>query len=355
MSTVKAIGLLSGGLDSTLAVRVIRDQGINVYAVNFHTGFCFADTRRADRRKRKDLSSDDPIHVAGGPNDAKNALFDTDIPLEVIDISDGYLEMLHHPQYGYGKNVNPCIDCRIYMFRIAKWLMVEHSADFVFTGEVMAQRPMSQHLRQLTLIAKRSGLESRLLRPLSALLLQETMPEREGWVGRRKLYGFSGRSRKPQMALAEELGIENYPQPAGGCCFLTDPAYGRKVHDLWKHSNKDELDWDDYLLLKTGRHLRVDPNLKVIVARDEGESLFLNQYAPDRIRLEPDQIPGPVVVISHPATDDQLLTAARITASYCSSRYRIDDVSIRIENGNYTRNIIVKPLKREEIDNWLII
>ncbi len=346
---IKAIGLLSGGLDSTLAVRVIHDLGIEVMAVNFHTGFCFADTRRADRRKDKDKP------VAGGPDDAKSAIAGTDVPLEVIDISDEYLDVIHHPKYGYGKNVNPCVDCRIHMFSLAKWLMEQHEADFVFTGEVVGQRPKSQHLKQLGIVAQQSGLGDRLLRPLSALLLPETLPEREGWVDRNKLYGFHGRTRKPQMALAGELGIDSYPQPAGGCCFLTDPAYGRRVRDLWKYSDKDELVWDDYLLLKTGRYLRVSPELKVIVGRDEGENSFLERFAKDMIRLEPEEINGPVVVVDKTISEDDLLIAARITACYCSHQEEYETISINITTGESKRIVNVKPFTREEATKWLII
>ncbi len=346
---IKAIGLLSGGLDSTLAVRIIHDQGIHVHAVNFHTGFCFADTRRADRRKDKDKP------VAGGPTDAKSAVAGTDIPLEVVDISQGYLDVIHHPKYGYGKNVNPCVDCRIYMFNLAHWMMEQYEADFVFTGEVLGQRPKSQHMKQLGIVAEKSGIGDRLLRPLSAQLLPETLPEREGWVDRDKLFGFHGRNRTPQMELAAELGIDGYPQPAGGCCFLTDPAYGHRVRDLWQHSVKDELEWDDYLLLKTGRHLRVKPDLKVIVGRDEGENLFLEQFAKDMIRLEPIDITGPVTVVDKPISEENLQISARLTACYSSHHNQHDTIDIKIQDQETERTVSVKPFSREEANRWLII
>ena len=277
------------------------------------------------------------------------------IELDVIDVSDGYLEVLHHPQYGYGKNVNPCVDCRIYLFDMAKWYMEEHGAHFIFTGEVLGQRPKSQHLEQLNLIAKRSGLEDRLLRPLSARLLPPTLPEREGWVDRERLFGFHGRTRKPQISLAAEFGITGYSQPAGGCCFLTDPSYGKRVKDVWDHSEKDELEWKDYILLKTGRHLRVNPDLKVIVGRDEGENMFLDDYCVGMIRLEVEDYRGPVVYVEGALTEGNLETAARITLRYSQARNVDDDVTVSIRNGDdNNRKIKVKPFKPEEVDQWLI-
>ena len=347
---IKAIGLLSGGLDSTLAVRIIHDMGIDVQAVNFHTGFCFTNTRRAARLRRNETGT-------GGPSDALSAAAKLDIPIDIVDISDSYLDVLHNPKYGYGKNVNPCVDCRIHMFSITRQKMDEYGAQFVFTGEVLGQRPKSQHLMQLTLIAKRSGLEDRLLRPLSARLLPPTLPEIKGWVDREKLFGFHGRNRKPQMALAAELGIQEYPTPAGGCCFLTDPAYGRKVKDLWKHAGKDALQWEDYLLLKVGRHLRISPDLKVIVGRDEGENLFLDQFRQGQIRLEAKDFPGPVVLVDGDAgmvDDDQVIIAARIAARYSDGKASLDEIDIDVSDGKRDYIVRVKPFKPEEVQDWVI-
>jgi len=346
---ILAIGLLSGGLDSSLALRIIQDQGVDVRALTFHTGFCFADTRRADRRKDKSR----PLHQ--GPADAKQAIGDREIPLEVVDISDGYLQVLHHPVHGYGANVNPCIDCRIHMFTLAKWYLEQWGADFIFTGEVLGQRPMSQHFRQLMLIAQRSGLEGRLLRPLSAKLLPETIPEREGWVDRNKLLDFHGRSRKPQMALAEQLGLDSYPQPAGGCCYLTDPEYGKRVKELWDHTeDKDNLRWNDYILLKTGRQFRLPSGLKIIMGRDEGENLFLEQYAKEMIRIEPETVKGPVTVIEPAADEGRIRDAARVTASYCKQPESGTAVVMNVISGDFTRQITVEPYAREEIAAWQI-
>ncbi len=350
---VRALALLSGGLDSTLALRLIHDQGIEVTALNFHTGFCFTDARRATRKPTQSATDGD-TRESGGPSDALSAAAKLGIPIEVIDISKGYLEVLHHPQYGYGKNVNPCVDCRIHMFKQARELMLEVGAEFIFTGEVLGQRPKSQHLQALHLISDQSGLSDRLLRPLSALLLPPTLPEREGWIDRSKLMGFHGRTRKPQMALAAELGIEGYPQPAGGCCFLTDPQYGRKVRDMWEHSIKDEMEWEDYLMLKVGRHIRLSDAAKVVVGRDEGENLFLEQFPGNNIRLEVADFPGPVALFVGEHSDDLLFKAARVVGRYSDGRDKGVDLNVLVQNGKDLKKIVVRPFQAEEVQDWVI-
>lgn len=347
---IKAIGLLSGGLDSTLAVKIILDQRIDVLALNFYTGFCFTDPRRAASKSGR-------FEDSGGPAEALTTAAELGVSIELVDASQGYLKILHHPEYGYGKNVNPCIDCRIHMLSIARDKMVEQGSKFVFTGEVLGQRPKSQHLDQLKLIARRSGLEEQLLRPLSAQLLKPTLPEREGWIDRSKLFGFQGRSRKPQMRLVAKLGIKDYPTPAGGCCFLTDPSYGRKVHDLWKTNLKDDLDWEDYRLLKVGRHLRIRPDLKVIVGRNEEENQVLDRYRGSRLLLEVEDVPSPMVLIdekSSSVNEEKQYIAARIAARYSDGRDCEHPLSVRIENGDKVRFIKVKPYSAEETARWII-
>jgi len=327
-----------------LALRIIHDLGIEVLAVHFHTGFCFSGSHRAEGD--------------GSAQGGSSALFTEaeklGVSVEIVEVSDGYLKVLHHPKYGYGKNVNPCIDCRIYLLEIAGDMMEERGADFVFTGEVLGQRPKSQRLAQLRLIARKSGLEDRLLRPLSAQLLSPTLPEREGWVDRSRLFRFQGRTRKPQMALAAELGIEDYPQPAGGCCLLTDPAYGRKVRDLWERSDKDELGWEDYLILKTGRHLRVNPELKIVVGRNQAENQILAEFGRGSVRIEVEGIPGPLVVLDAQLTDANVLVAARIAARYSDGRDSPEELTVRVENGDEVRHIPVRPYKAEEVEPWVI-
>ncbi|MCS7313339.1 MAG: hypothetical protein NZ742_10590, partial [Acidobacteria bacterium] len=246
---VRAIGLLSGGLDSTLACRLLKDQGVDVIAVHFSTGFCLNDHRRVVRRRKdqgKDLS-----------HSALRAGANLDIPVEVIDISQEYFrKVLLQPKYGYGSAMNPCLDCRIFMLRKARDRMAEYDAQFVFTGEVLDQRPMSQHFRALQTVEREAGLEGLLLRPLSAKLLPPTIPEKMGWVDRAKLLGLRGRSRKVQMALAEKYGIVDYPQPAGGCCVLVDPNFAMRLQDSLLHRPTEVMDLRDILLLKVGRHFR---------------------------------------------------------------------------------------------------
>src|SRR5512136_1762372 len=215
--TTKAIGMISGGLDSTLALALVKRQGIEVKAVNFYTGLCITETQR-----RKGGRPDGTVPR----NEALRAAADLEVEIEYVDISGSeYFEMLVHPRWGYGANANPCVDCRVFMMRRARQILEAEGADFVFTGEVLGQRPKSQRRDTLRIIERESGLEGRLLRPLSALLLEPTIPEKEGLVDRSRLLDISGRSRRRQMALAEELRISEWPQPAGGCCYLTDEAF----------------------------------------------------------------------------------------------------------------------------------
>ncbi len=220
---VRAIGLLSGGLDSTLAARVLLEQGIEVVGLHYSTGFCMNDHRRALARP-----DEDPRRMR---NEGLRAGSDLGIPIEVLDAGEEYLKMVLSPKHGYGRFANPCIDCRIFMLHGAADYMREHGGHFVFTGEVLGQRPMSQHLQSLNLIEKQCGLAGHLLRPLSARHLPPTLPETLGWVDRERLLGIAGRSRKEQMSLAERWGISDYPQPSGGCCFLADgtPRPGHPV------------------------------------------------------------------------------------------------------------------------------
>src|SRR5512144_3386366 len=203
---VQAIALVSGGLDSTLALAVVRRQGVEVKAINFYTGFCITETQR-----RKGGRPDGTVPQ----NEALRAAADLEVDIEYVDISGAeYLDMLVHPRWGYGANANPCVDCRVFMMRKAREIMLAEGADFVFTGEVLGQRPKSQRRDTLRIIERESGLDGRLLRPLSAQLLEPTLPEREGLVDRSRLLDISGRSRQRQMALAEELGVADWPQPA---------------------------------------------------------------------------------------------------------------------------------------------
>ena len=251
----KALALLSGGLDSTLAVKMMLDMGIDVEALNFTSPFCTCTGKNA-----------------GCKSEAARVAQEFNIPIKVIHKGLDYLEVVRNPKHGYGKGVNPCVDCRIYLLRKAKEYMQESGADFIITGEVLGQRPMSQRRDTLRVIERESGLEGLLLRPLSAQHFEPTIPEREGWVDREKLLAIKGRSRKELFQLADDLDVKNYPCPAGGC-LLTELSFVPKVRDIFDHS--DELNLRDFRMLKMGRHFRIGERTKVIIGRDENDNRLL--------------------------------------------------------------------------------
>src|SRR5512133_595539 len=308
----KAIAMISGGLDSTLALALVRRQGIEVKAVTFYTGFCITETQR-----RKGGRADGTVPR----NEALRAAADLEIEIEYVDISGSeYLDMLVHPRWGYGANANPCVDCRVFMMRKAREIMLAEGADFVFTGEVLGQRPKSQRRDTLRIVERESGLDGRLLRPLSALLLPPTIPEQEGVIDREKLLDISGRSRLRQIALARELGVTDYPQPAGGCCFLTDESFARKFFDVLDAREaagaERRLDRDDVVLLSTGRHFRLSPRAKLVVGRTEVENALLEHHVEGRARLEAKGVLGAVALVEGTPTWEERVLAARIVARY---------------------------------------
>jgi tRNA U34 2-thiouridine synthase MnmA/TrmU len=259
METTKAVGLLSGGLDSTLAARILLDQGIDVYAINFVSPFCTCTPKSM------------------GCSAVANAVRQLgDIPLKRVAMGDEYLRMVRSPTYGHGRGLNPCIDCRIMKIRLAAEHMREIGASFLFTGEVLGQRPMSQHRRAMRTIDRESGIAGLILRPLSASHFPPTEPELRGIVDRTKLLGFEGRSRKPQIALAKEKNINDYPCPAGGC-LLTDKLFAQRLKDYFDHCEAPSV--TDMPLLKIGRHFRTPNHRKIVVSRDEREGEALERLA----------------------------------------------------------------------------
>lgn len=338
----KAIAMISGGLDSTLALALVRRQGVEVKAVNFYTGFCITETQR-----RKGGRADGTIPQ----NEALRAAADLEVEIEYVDISGrDYFDMLVNPRWGYGANANPCVDCRVFMMRKAREIMVAEGADFVFTGEVLGQRPKSQRRDTLRIIERESGLEGRLLRPLSARLLPPTIPEQEGIVDRERLLDISGRSRLRQIALAEELGIADWPQPAGGCCYLTDESFSRKFFDVLDareaRGEARRLDREDVVLLSTGRHFRLSPRAKLIVGRTEVENALLEHHLEGRARVEARDVLGPLALVEGEPTWEERMLAARIVARYGKGK---DAARVTVEwrEGDMVETYEVEPERDE--------
>ncbi|MBI2095579.1 MAG: hypothetical protein HYT89_05380 [Candidatus Omnitrophica bacterium] len=341
---VKALGMISGGLDSTLAAKILVDMGIEVEGVNFSTGFCVTEHSRNFKSDEKKTFR---------PNEALRLAAELKFKLHIVDVSGDYLPVVTGPKYGYGANLNPCVDCRIFMFKRMRRLMDETGAQFMFTGEVLGQRPMSQHREALKIIERDSGLEGLVLRPLSAALLDPTIPEIKGWVDRSKLLAFSGRSRKPQIAAARELGMEDYPQPAGGCCYLTDPQYAKKLQDFFDHHGKAALTQEHVLMLKVGRHLRVSEKIKVIAGRNERENNFLKLYEKGRhVFGVPDYSSAHVLAeIGEGAASDAAGIIASIAARY-SDAPKGARIAVEHRYGEFRERLEAKAADEEALNRW---
>lgn len=321
----KAIGLFSGGLDSILAVKLIQEIHIDVTAIHFVTPFF-------SKKEGKD-------HI-------KKVAADLGIKLKVITLGKEYVAMVKQPRFGYGKNINPCIDCKIFMFRKAKEMMEETKADFVFTGEVLGERPMSQTFQSLKLIEKEVGLTGRLFRPLSARLLEPTIPEKEGIFNQDQLLDIRGRSRKPQIALAQKFGITEYPAPAGGC-LLTDIHYAERLKDAFSN-NEDSL--NDIELLKHGRHFRLPSQAKVVAGRNEPENKALAELVKKQdLAFTPTKVMGPLVILRNYRDNQDIEIAAGICARY-SDGHNQALVEIKCRR----KKLKIKPLEPGEINTWIV-
>ncbi len=285
-ASIKAVGLLSGGLDSTLAARLLLDQGISVFAINFTSPFCTCTPKNA--------SCASVIRAVAQLGN---------IPLKRVALGEEYLAMVRQPAHGYGRGMNPCIDCRILKIRKAHEYMREIGASFLFTGEVLGQRPMSQHRRAIELIDRSTGLGDITLRPLSAHYFPPTLPERKGWVNRDKLLALSGRSRKPQIALAGQYSIIDYPCPAGGCR-LTDPVFAERLRDYFEHTATPRL--HDVRLLGVGRYFRIRDKGMIVVARNENEGNRLRSLAGASDHLLEPLFSGPVTLFQGSCLDEAL-------------------------------------------------
>lgn len=321
------IALFSGGLDSALAILLILRQNIKVTALTFLTHF------GCDISDKSSCSQDPTIAANRFGFEAK-----------MMHLGEKFIEIVKNPPHGYGKNMNPCIDCRILMLREAKQFMEIVGADFVFTGEVLGQRPMSQRRGQLNLITRESGLGDRLVRPLSGRLMDPTAPEKSGLLDRQLLENISGRSRRRQMELADEFGLEEYPSPASGC-LLTDVGYSRRLRDLLAH--KRDIDFNDLNLLKIGRHFRPDAATKIIVGRNQEENDKIRQYRHNGNSLfEARNIGSPLTILQGEPSDENIRLAAAITARYSDGKYRTE-LEISYSYGEDSRTIVIAPQSEE--------
>jgi tRNA U34 2-thiouridine synthase MnmA/TrmU len=317
---MRAIALLSGGLDSTLAAKVVMEQGVELEALNFLTVFC-----TCTNRGETCLASQKAVENLG-------------IPLKVFNVSEEYLNVVKDPKHGYGRNMNPCIDCRIFMLKKTKAYMEEVGASFIVTGEVLGQRPMSQRKDAMRLIEKEAGLEGFILRPLSAKVLPTTIPEKEGWVDREKLLNISGRSRKPQIQLANHFGIRDYPCPAGGC-LLTDPGFAKRIKDLLLHNPDFSL--NDVHLLKMGRHFRLSHLVKFAQGKD--------------ILLKVSSFPGPLSLLRGKFDEKDIEKAAGITGYYSKAKdLGKVEVTYRLADEDQRRFLSISPMLRVDIERVMI-
>jgi len=332
---MRAIALLSGGLDSTLAAKVVLEQGIELEALNFMTLFCTCTSRGATC-----LASQKAVETLN-------------IPLKVFNVSEEYLDVVKDPRHGYGRNMNPCIDCRIFMLKKAKTYMQDSGAAFIVTGEVLGQRPMSQRKEAMRLIEKEAELEGLILRPLSANVLPMTVPEKQGWVDREKLLKFQGRSRKPQIQLAECYGIHDYPCPAGGC-LLTDPGFAKRMKDLILH--KPAFSINDVHLLKIGRHFRLSDGVKLVVGRNEEENRKIETFAREQdLLLKASGFPGPLSLLRGKIDGRDIEKAVAITAHYSKAKgLRNAEVICKVVEEDRDRSLSASPIPRGEIERLMI-
>jgi tRNA U34 2-thiouridine synthase MnmA/TrmU len=328
------LGLVSGGLDSLTACLLLQLQGIKVIGLNFKSPFCLCD---------KVLS-----HSECGLNlfyDKLNIKFYTKVK------GDDYLEVVRHPKFGYGKNLNPCIDCRIYILKKAKEFQEEIGADFIFTGEVLGQRPKSQNRKALDIVEKESELEGNLLRPLSARLLKPTILEENGLIDRSKLLDIQGRSRKKQLELAREHGLlQNYF--ACGGCLLTDQSFANRMKDLLDYN--ENVTMKDVNILKYGRHFRYK-NAKIIIGRDHGENTVLLQIKdPKDYVMEARDVVGPITVIQGEINDKVLDFAGKLTLRYADFEGTVGFVKYSYENNQEDREIIIKEEEKESLKSYIL-
>jgi tRNA-specific 2-thiouridylase len=328
MDKIRAVGLFSGGLDSALAIKLIQEQGIEVIALNYASPFFSENHAQTIRQLAEKLG----------------------VELKLIDDKDEeYVEIVKRPKHGHGKNINPCIDCKIFILLEAKKFAEKIGAKFIFTGEVVGQRPMSQHFKTLMLIEEEAGLAGKLVRPLSAGILPATEAEKNGWIDRGKLLKIRGRTRKQQLELAEKYGLNNFLSGTSGCR-LTDPGYARRVKELLEHESKPTI--SDINLLSLGRHFRIG-DCKIIVGRKEEENKAILRYKNESdLIFEAKDAVGPTTLLRGKANDETIKIAAALTARYSDSKDA--NVAVIYGNSKLDKEIIITKLSDEEISNLRI-
>jgi len=329
----KAVALMSSGLDSLLSARIVRDQGVEVDALHcsFQFGFSPESGRKDELRRRVD--------AMGGR-------------LHLLDITEPFMNILRGPAHGFGSGVNPCIDCHLFMLRQAKALMEKIGADFVVTGEVVGQRPMSQNRPMLFHIEKLADLKGLILRPLSAKALPITLPEEKGWVDRESLYGITGRGRKIQEALASQLGFERYPQPAGGC-ILTDPFYAKRVKAFIRHRGQEALTSGAMLLCRFGRHFWLDDGRWVIVGREEKDNEALERLADGRWIFEAMDHEGPTALADGDWDEGAAGRIASVLVRYVNKR-REGEIRVRFRKDGEVHEVLAPPVEASAADGWRV-
>lgn len=327
---VKALALLSGGLDSILAIKLLQQQGIEIIGINFSSPFFSEKNAIAAAKQLK-------------------------IKLIKIDLGQGknfqeYLNVINNPRHGYGSAMNPCIDCHIFMLKKARELMPKLEAKFIITGEVLNERPMSQHLGALKLVEEESRLRGKLLRPLSAKLLPETLAEEQGFVDRNKLLDIQGRSRQKQFELANKWNLK-FPTPAGGC-LLCEQEYSKKLRDLFKHKKEKDIEPREIKLLKIGRHFRVGES-KIIVGRNEQENKTLMDLADNNLIFEVKDIPSPISLLEGKVSEKIIKLAAALTAAYSDAKSE-KQVPVNYGKGKLNKSFKTRALEQEEIEKLRI-
>lgn len=323
---MKALSLFSGGLDSILAVKLIQEQGIEVIGICYESPFF--SSQKATRS----------AHSIG-------------LPLRIVDITDKLLKVVLNPRHGYGKGLNPCIDCHALMLKTAGKMLKEEGADFVISGEVVGQRPMSQNVRSLSAVSHDSGLKDLILRPLSAQRLPETLPEKKGWVMRERLLGLSGRSRQPQIELANRYGVKEYPAPAGGC-LLTEKVFSRQLKDLIFFDPR--FIRRDVEFLKWGRNFRISEKTKIVVGRDQrGNEMIRSLKRLGDTLLTVAAFPGPTVLATGDLSSDEMKLAASITVSYSDAPVN-RSVAVRVTRNGEQWSVLAKGRGKSDLHQFMI-